>query len=102
MIDRATDLLADFAFKGGTAWGTAFGTEHGHVVDADLGDQFVGHQAAGRGAFSPIERHAEIRTAGTTIQTRISVGHGRSRRKWGESIDGYSRLRPGLWKVFFA
>lgn len=70
LIDGATDRFADHALQRLTARLRLTGALHGHQRRVDGLYQVFGYRAARERCFSPEERHAKMRAAGTTGNAR--------------------------------
>ena len=74
-VNGTSDFFADLAFKADAAAGLGISADHGNAGGVDLYHQVVRHNAPGRLAFAPEERHTEVPAAGAAVKARVIFRH---------------------------
>src|SRR5690606_190571 len=76
LVQRAAHAATDVAHQADATSRLGLGAAHGDVKRTDLDRRIIRNRSAGRGAFTPEERHTKVRAAGTAREAGIIDGHG--------------------------
>src|SRR5690606_13248960 len=74
LVHGATHATTNVTHQADTTGRLGLGAAHGDMERADLDRRAIWHCSAGRGAFTPEERHTKVRTACTACEAGI-IGH---------------------------